>query len=53
MQQAFNVDTRIVTNRNVLLVDDLLTSGATMIACAEALFAGGAESVFALAIARA
>jgi predicted amidophosphoribosyltransferase len=53
VQQSFNVDTRIVTNRNVLLVDDLLTSGATMIACAEALFAGGPESEFAMAIARA
>lgn len=41
-----------VTGRQVLLVDDVLTSGATAGACAEALLAGGAAAVDVLAAAR-
>jgi ComF family protein len=39
--------------RNVLLVDDLVTSGATLVACSKALFSAGTDQVFALTIARA
>lgn len=39
-------------NKQVLLIDDVLTSGATLDACAAALKAGGATSVWGLTLAR-
>jgi ComF family protein len=43
---------RAVTGRDVLLVDDVMTSGATFAAAAETCLAGGAASVSVLAMAR-
>jgi ComF family protein len=45
--------TDLVAGERVLLVDDVLTTGATVSACAEALKQSGAEEVFVLTIARA
>jgi competence protein ComFC len=43
---------RLVENENVLLIDDVFTTGATVNACSEALVASGACNVFVLTIAR-
>ncbi len=42
-----------VDNLRVLLVDDVMTTGATLDACARALLDSGAKSVFGLTVARA
>ncbi len=44
---------RLVRGKSVVLVDDVLTSGATLAACAHALLGGGAERVRAVVVARA
>jgi ComF family protein len=41
----------ILKGKKVILVDDVSTSGATLIECAKAVMAGGAHSVYALTIA--
>jgi ComF family protein len=43
---------RLVEGENILLVDDVFTTGATVAACAEALFAAKARNVFVLTLAR-
>lgn len=40
-----------VDGKRVLLVDDVITTGATAAACAQALLDAGAQSVFAVALA--
>jgi competence protein ComFC len=42
-----------VDNKRVLLVDDVMTTGATLDACAKALLESGAKSVIGLTVARA
>ncbi len=43
---------QLITGRNVLLVDDVMTTGATLTAAAEACRSAGARQVYALAVAR-
>lgn len=42
----------LIEGRHVLLVDDVMTSGATLAACAEACFAQGADDVDVVVLAR-
>jgi ComF family protein len=49
---AFTCRDQRLKNRQVLLIDDVATSGATLDACAAALKAAGAISVWGLALAR-
>jgi ComF family protein len=42
-----------INGRSILLVDDVMTSGATLAACTEALLAGGAANVSIVTLARA
>jgi ComF family protein len=49
---AFAADRQRVEGRRVLLIDDVMTTGATLDACAQALRRAGAASVWALTFAR-
>ena len=53
VEDAFQCIEGVVSDQNVLLVDDVWTTGATMNACALALKRGGASSVWGLTLARA
>lgn len=53
VHDAFEARPSQVTDRCVMLVDDVATTGATLSSCAKALHAAGARDVFALTIARA
>ncbi len=53
VQGAFKADSRKVRGQNILIIDDLYTTGATMMACTQALKNAGAMQVFALTAARA
>jgi len=50
---AFRGDPARVSGKNVLLMDDVATTGATLSACAEALMQAGAVKVYSLTLARA
>ncbi len=49
---AFHADTAICRGKHLLIVDDVLTTGATLASCAEALRAAGTTSVSVLTLAR-
>lgn len=53
VQGAFRCPDGRMEGRRVLLLDDVCTTGATLEACADGLRAGGAETVWALTLARA
>ena len=53
VEGAFDGEPARVSERNVLLIDDVVTTGATLDVCAEALLTAGAASVRCLTWARA
>jgi ComF family protein len=50
---SFSSCARDVAGKNILVVDDVTTSGATVDACAGALMQAGAQAVYAITLARA
>jgi ComF family protein len=53
VENAFQADPGCAQGKRILLVDDVATSGATVMACARALTQAGAQEVFVLTLARA
>lgn len=50
---AFMSDFAIVSSKHILIIDDVVTSGATLNECAKALLISGAQDVYAVTLARA
>lgn len=53
VHEAFKADPRLVLGKRILLIDDVVTTGATMESAALALKKAGAEKVYCLALAHA
>jgi ComF family protein len=53
VQGAFQAWPQVVQNQSICLVDDLMTTGATLLACAEAVQAAGARLVVGVTVGRA
>lgn len=50
---AYRADARAVSHKSVVVMDDVATTGSTILACADALSSAGAKEVYAITIARA
>jgi competence protein ComFC len=50
---AFRADPKNVAGKNVLVIDDVTTTGSTLDSCADALLYAGAGKVYGLTLARA
>lgn len=50
--KAFRAEHDVIHSKSILLVDDVMTTGSTLSACARALLSAGASSVYAVTVAR-
>lgn len=50
MVDAFQANTQLVAGKSILLIDDVLTTGATLTGCAQAVRAAGAAAVYGLTL---
>jgi ComF family protein len=53
VENAYQADRNAVLHKSVILMDDVATTGSTILSCTEALLRAGARDVYALTIARA
>lgn len=53
IQGAYEADPNKVKGKSILLMDDVATTGATIVSCSDALMSAGARDVYAITIARA
>ncbi len=53
VRNAYQADPQVVTRKSILIMDDVATTGSTILACTEALLCAGAQEVYVLTIARA
>jgi ComF family protein len=53
VHDAYQADPRVVQEKNILIMDDVATTGSTISACTETLLSAGARDVYVLTIARA
>ena len=53
VKNVYQADPRRVNNKSILLMDDVSTTGSTILSCTDALLAAGAKEVYAITIARA
>lgn len=50
---VFSADAALVNNKTILLLDDIMTTGATLNACAKALKSAGSGNIYVFTLARA